>query len=132
MTLLVSFFRDKFSLFSGASTYRISPTIKPLFLHYTFLDCFPFISMATLSECTLFFKATQIIIIIKIKFRDKIKFKPGNEPLQKTYLLGMMRILRKVLDWQQDVVTNTKCIILSCGTQPDNIYGYQSVTQRLG
>ena len=37
----------------------------------------------------------------KLRFYlDKIKFKPGIEPLQKTCLLGTARILRKVLDWQ--------------------------------
>ena len=33
-------------------------------------------------------------------YLDKINFKPGIEPLQKTCLLGTARILRKVLDWQ--------------------------------
>jgi len=31
-------------------------------------------------------------------YLDKINFKPGIEPLQKTYLLSTARILRKVLD----------------------------------
>jgi len=33
-------------------------------------------------------------------YLDKINFKPGIEPLQKTCLLGTARILRKVLDCQ--------------------------------
>ena len=34
-------------------------------------------------------------------YLSKIDFAPGIEPLQKTCLLGIARVLRKVLDYQQ-------------------------------